>query len=46
MGRYIGEVGIFQAGGGKKKIQFPAAPKGIEIAGNDDFLVGILGKGM
>jgi hypothetical protein len=46
MGRHIGEVGVFQSCCGKKKIQFPTAPEGIEIAGDDDFLVGILGKGV
>ena len=42
----IGKIGVFQSCCGKKKIQLPAAPEGIEIAGNNNFLVGILGKGM
>jgi hypothetical protein len=41
---FVGQVGVFQTCSGKKKIQFPAAPEGIEVAGNDHFLVGILDK--
>lgn len=44
VGRHIGQVGVFQCRRGEKKIQFPAAPEGIEVAGNDYFLVGLLDK--
>ncbi len=46
MGWHIGEIGVFQTCRGEKKIQFPAAPKGIEVTGNDDFLIGLLRKVM
>ena len=42
VGRNVCQVGVFQTCRGKKKVQFPAAPEGIEVAGNDNFLVGIL----
>ncbi len=44
MGRHIGEIGIFQAGRGKEKIQLPAAPECVEVAGDDNFLIGVQGK--
>ena len=46
MRRYVGKVSVFQPCRGKEKVQLPTAPKGIEIACNDDLLVSILGKGM
>ncbi len=46
MGWDVGEIGVFQSRCGKKKIEFATAPEGIEIAGNNHFLVGILGQGM
>ena len=44
--RDIGKIGVFQSRSSQKKIQLAAAPEGIEIAGNNHLLGGILGKGM
>ncbi len=42
----VEDIGVFHAGGGKKEIEFPAAPEGVEIPGNDNFLVDIAGEGV
>lgn len=42
MGRGSFSVGIFESCCGKKQLKFPAAPECVEIASEDDLLVGIL----
>lgn len=46
VGRDVGKIGVFQSCRSQKQIQLSAAPEGIEIAGNNHFLVGIQSKGM
>ncbi len=44
--RGVGDVGIFQAGGGKKQIELPATPQRVEITCNNNIFIDITGEGV